>query len=277
MSRLLRFAVLVTMLCALLPSVAGAQARPRGPHPPARPRPPAVAVRGEFVFVGGYFYDPFFGPYPWWMHGAYPRWYSPAYDYRSELRIQAKPKEAAVYVDGFYAGTVDDFDGIFQRLLLPPGGHTITLYLNGFRTTHDSLYLKPRSSMSLHQTLQPLPPGIASEPPPLMPAVPPPPPGSYRYPRTPPPLVTALPPLSAPPAVEDYAALDLRVQPADATVTIDGRPWMTSEPGHFVVQVAEGSHHVEVSKAGYRPFSTEVTLLIGSMTPLNVSLMPAAP
>jgi hypothetical protein len=110
-----------------------------------------------------------------------------------------------------------------------------------------------------------------------MPAVPPPPPGSYRYPRTPPPLVTALPPLSAPPAVEDYAALDLRVQPADATVTIDGRPWMTSEPGHFIVQVAEGSHHVEVSKAGYRPFSTDVTLLIGNMTPLNVSLMPATP
>jgi hypothetical protein len=40
----------------------------------------------------------------------------------------ARPEEAAVYVDGFYAGIVDDFDGVFQKLLLPPGDHTIVLY-----------------------------------------------------------------------------------------------------------------------------------------------------
>jgi hypothetical protein len=33
--------------------------------------------------------------------------------------VLATPKEAAVYVDGFYAGVVDDFDGVFQSLPLP--------------------------------------------------------------------------------------------------------------------------------------------------------------
>ena len=31
------------------------------------------------------------------------------------------PSEARVYVDGYYAGTVDDFDGLFQRLNVSPG------------------------------------------------------------------------------------------------------------------------------------------------------------
>ena len=30
------------------------------------------------------------------------------------------PAEARVYVDGYYAGTVDDFDGLFQRLNVSP-------------------------------------------------------------------------------------------------------------------------------------------------------------
>jgi len=36
----------------------------------AGPRVPSV--RGHVVFIGGYFYDPFFGPYPWWGPAMYP-------------------------------------------------------------------------------------------------------------------------------------------------------------------------------------------------------------
>ena len=50
------------------------QPQPRSPTPPLRqperqplPAPP-VMVRGN-VFVGGYFYDTAFGPYPWWPEG----------------------------------------------------------------------------------------------------------------------------------------------------------------------------------------------------------------
>jgi hypothetical protein len=34
-------------------------------------------------------------------------------------------------VDGFYAGIVDDFNGVFQSLPLTPGGHTVVLYVEG--------------------------------------------------------------------------------------------------------------------------------------------------
>ena len=71
------------------------------------------------IFIGGYFYDPFYGPYPWWNRVTYPYWYLPAFDLQADVRIQVTPKElrdTAVYVDGFYAGVVDDFDGVFQAL-----------------------------------------------------------------------------------------------------------------------------------------------------------------
>ncbi len=42
------------------------------------------------------------------------------------VRINLEPREsrneAQVLVDGAHAGAVDDFDGLFQRLALPPGG-----------------------------------------------------------------------------------------------------------------------------------------------------------
>jgi hypothetical protein len=65
------------------------------------------------------------------------------FDYRAEVRIQATPRRRAVYVDGFYAGVVDDFDGTFQRLPLTPGGHRIELFMEGFRTVRKNLYLQP--------------------------------------------------------------------------------------------------------------------------------------
>ena len=83
------------------------------------------------------------------------------------------------------------------------------------------------------------------------------------------------PPASA--DAEDYAGLQVRVQPVDAIVTIDGQLWMPAAPGYVVVQVAEGVHHVEVSKPGYRSFATDVTLEQGKIQPLNVSLAPGAP
>ena len=143
---------------------------------------PYYATRGSYVFVGGYFYDPFYGPYPWWPASAYGWGYYPVFDYRAEVRIQGTPREAAVYVDGFYAGIVDDFDGTFQRLPLTPGGHRIELFLEGYRTVRKSLYLQPGSTLKLHETMMPLAAGETSERPEVAPAVPPPPDGTYTAP-----------------------------------------------------------------------------------------------
>ncbi|HZI80866.1 MAG TPA: PEGA domain-containing protein [Vicinamibacterales bacterium] len=237
---------------------------------------PYYGTRGSYVFVGGYFYDPFYGPYPWWPRSAYGWGYYPVFDYRAEVRIQATPREAAVYVDGFYAGIVDDFDGTFQRLPLTPGGHRIELFLDGFRTVRKNLYLQPGSTIKMHDTLVPLAAGETSEPPEVAPPVPPPPDGSYNEPR-------GAAPRSAPPVVrrggrpergdaEGFGTLVLHVQPREAEVSIDGQRWLTSGDGEFEVQLPAGRHRVEVELQGFQRFSTEVDVRDDAPTPINISL-----
>lgn len=277
MSRFLRLAAILAGAFILsFAAVTAADAQGRGRRPV--PRSGAAVVVSGHVFIGGYFYDPFFGPYPWWPRAAYAHWYFPVYDRRAELRITVEPDEldvAAVYVDGFYAGVVNDFDGVFQSLPLPPGGHTVVLYLEGYRTVRYNVYLPPADSFRLRVALERLPAGQASEPPPVAPPVPPPPAGSYRTPATPPPVsVPAHPTIqgSATAAV-GFGTLDLRVQPASAEVVIDGQPWISSVEGHFVIQVPAGRHRVEVLKPGYQQFSTDIQVAEGDVQPLNVSLI----
>jgi hypothetical protein len=237
-------------------------------------------VRGP-VFIGGYFYDPFFGPYPWWGPGTYGYPYFPVYDDRANVRLLVTPKEAAVYVDGYYAGIVDDFDGLFQSLPLSPGGHDITLYLEGYRTVHQKLFLTRRKSYKVRYTMVPVSAGEPSEAPPVAPPVPPPPPGSAMLPRggrpgTPPPFgfpAQASEPPAAAASASGFGTLALRVQPADADVLIDGEKWTPSQTGERLnVQVAAGVHHVVIQKSGYRTFTSDITVQAGAPTPLNVSL-----
>ena len=53
--------------------------------------------------------------YPYWFYpylGYGGGYYRPWYDDLGSLRIEVKPREAQVYVDGYFAGLVDDFDGM---------------------------------------------------------------------------------------------------------------------------------------------------------------------
>ncbi len=64
---------------------------------------------------------------------------------RSSVRLQVKPTQTEVYVDGAYTGLVDNYDGLFQRLHLPPGEHEIELYLGGTRASaNGSIWWKAR-------------------------------------------------------------------------------------------------------------------------------------
>ena len=252
-------------LSVLYPDPASAQHRGGG-H---------AVVRGP-VFVGGYFYDPFFGPYPWWGPAAFPYPYYPIYDDRAQVRLTVTPREAAVYVDGYYAGIVDDFDGVLQSLPLPPGAHDLAIYLEGYQTVHQRLYLSPRKSYKVRYTMKNLGAGETSEPPPMAPPVPPPPPGSAMVPRTAPPGAqppgfAPVPPVGAAPS--GFGTIALRVQPGDAEILIDGERWDQSGPGaRLVVQLNAGSHHVEIRKSGYRNYVNDLTIQPGETLPLNVSL-----
>jgi hypothetical protein len=271
MYRLTRLATraLCTLILLAGPSGADAQrhAVPRHPTPPA----PAAGVHGH-VFIGGYFYDPFFGPYPWWPRAAYPSWYFPVFDQHAELRIRLAPEpaeDAAVYVDGFYAGVVDDFNGVFQSLPLTPGGHRITLYLGGYRTITRNIYLSPASMFTLQETMPQLDSGETAEPPDVAPPVPAPPDGTYRTPVTPP---RAQPP-STPSATSsrNFGTLDLRV-PSDVDVTIDGHRWATADDGHFIVRLPAGRHRLEVSKSGTFRLGTDVDINEGKTNTLEFNL-----
>src|SRR5436190_122562 len=144
----------------------------------AQPRGRRVVVRAP-VFVGGYYaspywlYDPWFGfgySDPW---GPYPYWPSRAYtlDPGAAIRLDVKPHEAEVYVDGYYSGIVDDFDGAFQRLRLRPGEHELTLYLDGYRTVHQKIYLTPNNTFKVKYVMEPLSAGQQPEPRPQPPKV----------------------------------------------------------------------------------------------------------
>ena len=279
MSRLMP-RVIVVVCCLTLAAMGPDAADAQGHHGRVPPHPPGhFAVRGHGVFIGGYFYDPHFGPYPWWGPGLYPYPYFPVYGLHASVRVLATPKEAAVYVDGFYAGIVDDFDGVFQSLPLPGGGHNITLYYPGYRTVTQRVYLSPGSTFKLHQTMERLPAGVASEPPPVAPPVPPPPEDSFVLPRTLPRDQPApLPPgAGVMPQAAGYGSLTLHVQPVSADVTIDGSRWTSSRAGEFVIQLAVGSHRIEVVAPGYQRFSTEIQVREGGTTPLNVALSKEQP
>ena len=62
-----------------------------------------------------------YGGYPGYYGGSYSG-YTSSYRDTGGLRLKVKPRDAQVLVDGYFVGTVDDFDGVFQRLDLPPEG-----------------------------------------------------------------------------------------------------------------------------------------------------------
>ena len=66
-----------------------------------------------------------------------------------------RPRGAAVYVDGYYAGIVDDFDGVFQRLTLDVGPHKIEIEANGFEPQVFDVYVDPSRTVDLHGDLYP--------------------------------------------------------------------------------------------------------------------------
>jgi hypothetical protein len=125
----------------------------------------AFPIRGRVFVPRGpiyapFIYDPFWGPY--YAYGVYPYAARPTAD----VRVEVVPKQTEVYVDGFFAGVANDFDGIFQRLHATPGGHAITLHLDGYRTVTQNIYLRPDSTFKIHESMDRLGPGEVSSPPP---------------------------------------------------------------------------------------------------------------
>ena len=125
----------------------------------AAPRRGAVVVVPRGFVHGPSIHDPFWGPW-------YPYSYGYPYAVRSgaDIRTEVTPKDALVYVDGYYAGQARDFDGAFKRLHVVPGGHAITFSLDGFRTVTEDVYVRPDSTLKMHANMQRLTVGEMSAP-----------------------------------------------------------------------------------------------------------------
>jgi hypothetical protein len=229
----------------------------------------------------------------------YPGYYAPPMwrvaPPESNLRLKIKPKDASVYVDGFFAGKVDDFDGAFQRLHVAPGQHELVIYLEGYRSLRRRLYLSANATRTIDGSLERLASGQAQEPPP-QPApearmqapdqgdrMPPPPDGGYRRPPPRGPIGRPGPTDQPPPpprrAQRDgadasrYASLAIRVQPDGAKVLIDGESWDgPSGDERLIVQVAQGHHVIEVDRDGFEHFQTELDVRSGETRQVNISL-----
>ncbi len=245
----------------------------------------AVVVYGAPYYRG--YYSPFYSPYSWGLGGwygwgyqyPYPPYYYPRYyNYEpgSDLRIQVQPKQAEVYLDGYLVGTVDDFDGVFQRLRVPYGEHEVSIYSQGYRTIQQKMLFRPGESYHIKDVMQPVPAGEAPEPRPTPSATEPAERGQPpMYGRPAPPMRERVEPDMPPPAeaASDFGTLAIRVQPAGAEIRIDGERWQTPEgESRLLVDLAEGTHHVEITLDGYKAYSADVQVRRGRTSPLNVSL-----
>jgi hypothetical protein len=231
-------------------------------------------------FYGGYYTYPFYfgvgfpccgyAPYAY----GYPYYpYGYPYDVSGSLRLQVTPREAEVFVDGYYAGTVDSFDGTFQRLHVQPGEHDLEVFMPGHRSYQQKVYLQPGKTFNVRHTMETLGPGEAE---PARPAgrQRPTGPSPKRQPPIAPPDRDAEPnPDPGRTSPSDFGSLALRVQPGDASITIDGESWENSGNNErLVVQLGPGVHHVQIRKDGYRTYMTDVTIRPGETTTLNVAM-----
>jgi hypothetical protein len=266
---------------------------------------------------GGYGWSPYWSPYwgsyyygyPYYWGGYYRR-YDPS-DALGAARLQVTPRETEVFVDGYFAGVVDDFDGFSQRLRLEPGEHEVTLFLEGHRPLTRRMLFTVGQTFKVQHEMEPL---GAGEPAPQrpIPSAKPPAPARTRYgrpgqpsagrqgpgpstvdpaapddrdveaePIEPPPPPRREPrdmrPRMERPADEtrgESGTLSIRVQPEDADVLVDGEAWARSGGERLVVALAPGVHRLEVRKGGHETYSGLVRIRPGVATTLNVALAP---
>jgi len=125
------------------------------------PRPIHPAYYPHYYGPGGHF-SVYFGWGNGYLYGS--PWTGPVYGYAApavsgrpvyygDVRLLVEPRNAEVYVDGYYAGIVDDFDGTFQRLTIEAGPHHIELAASGAEPRVFDVYVDPSRTVDIHADL----------------------------------------------------------------------------------------------------------------------------
>jgi hypothetical protein len=243
-------------------------------------------------YYNPYYYDPYyygFYGYGWyspfyWGYGPGYYGYGPGYGYgysgsqrysssyrAGQVRVQVQPSQTRVYVDGYYAGVADDFDGLFQRLNVSAGAHDISLRLDGHRTFNVKVYVPLDDTIKLqHKMVR----GTGEENAGVM--------GvpvdyarheereraddregeEYGDDRD------VAPPVDQP---RESGMVRLDVQPADASIYVDG---VFRGTGRELRQLRlpAGRHRIEVVRPGYRTVERDVELAPGQTLDVGIGL-----
>jgi hypothetical protein len=154
--------------------------RPRGdnpqvgvavPRPPNRPPTPGGPdFDGPDYYPNYYYYPRLYYPYGYGAFGLGYYYYDPyawypgywnypftGYGYGNptgEIRLKVKPRDAEVFVDGYYAGTVNDFDGFSQALRLEEGPYTIEIRAPGYAPLSINVRIQPGRKINYEGELQ---------------------------------------------------------------------------------------------------------------------------
>jgi hypothetical protein len=265
----------------------GSVAVPRQPYRPGYSRPYYRPYYYHSYFYPGFYYPFYAGFYPgfyagfgygpyspyYWGYGPYPGYWGGYYDDRGSARIQVTPREADVFIDGYFVGKVDDFDGNLQRLHVEAGEHELTVYHEGYHPIREKVLFRRGATLKVQYEMQPLAPGEPAPPRPT-------PNPNARPERAPSDRATR--PYPHDPRAErsyprdpegEFGTLSLRIQPRDAVVLVDGEEWdRPAGEDRFTIDLPEGPHRLEVRKDGFRTYMRTVDVRRGQITTLNVSL-----
>jgi hypothetical protein len=130
---------------------------------------------GRPGYFGSYVYgSPFYAyGYPAYGYPAYGYGYGyPAYGYApygygyggysgrpyGGVRIDLPQRDAEVYVDGYFVGVVDNFDGAFQQANIEAGPHRIEIRAPGFETIVFDVNVEPGRTITYRASMRPLQP-----------------------------------------------------------------------------------------------------------------------
>jgi hypothetical protein len=118
-----------------------------------------VAISGAYISGPGWYpYAPY-GYYPYYAAAFEPFWapFSP-YNYpaslaygvdKGQIQLKADPKDAAVYIDGGYAGTVQHLKNIW----LAPGAYDVSISASGREPFQQRVYVLTGKTVSISAKL----------------------------------------------------------------------------------------------------------------------------
>ena len=138
---------------------------------------PPRARGGRTVVRGRGYYSPYYYGYPYGYGYGYPYYgagyygyYGGGYSSTGSVRLKVKPRHAEVLVDGYYVGSIDDFDGTFQSLKLEPGPVSIEVRAAGFEALRLDVMVLAGRKITYEENMRAGDPGQAPMPAPRPPA-----------------------------------------------------------------------------------------------------------